>query len=210
MRIKDSSSLVRWLRDKLSSCIFTLRTVRGGGEVFGDEGLWSIHGVELTHLRDVDLILVFDDVDRVVDEYAFVALKIDYMDKKSDLDGKFLSALKGFELLVKLYELGFDAVVLWHYFDWEVEEDVVRSFCSKVGEAVEKLPLPVIYLATKALNSRVFKMFKPFEVDSRSDVSSIAQWMSNVVRDYGRNPLLIAGGDVVQRRALLRGALGLT
>ncbi|RLE51566.1 MAG: hypothetical protein DRJ20_01910 [Candidatus Methanomethylicota archaeon] len=186
-----------------------MRTVRSGREVFDDESLWSVLGVELTFLRDVDLVLVFDDVDRIIDEYVFVALKVDYMDKKSGFDGKLSSALKSFEQLVKLYELGFDAVVLWHYFDWEVKDDVVRSFCSKVGEAVEKLPLPVIYFATKALDSRVFKMFKPFEVESRSDVASIAQWMSNIVRDYGRNPLIAAGGDVVQHRLQLREALGL-
>ena len=92
-------------------------------------------------------------------------------------------------------------------FDKKVGSIAVKEYSNVIGEAVEKLKLPIAYFSTKILDENIFPVFKPLELGGSSDACYIVKWLINYCRDSVRNPLLPHDEEIVERKNTLRAFL---
>lgn len=143
---------------------------------------------ELKLLDKCDLILIYNDFNRIIDDHILLALNVEYIDKETNIEKQLKNSLENIRSLVKFYNLGFDSICVWHHFNKKVEEEVIRKFCSTINNTISKVDLPIIHLATKIMIGNTFKMFSPDEIDARSEVSQLIRILLNIIRDEKRLP----------------------
>jgi hypothetical protein len=154
-------------------------------------------------LVEPDLILVFEDLKRVVDDTMIVAIEIKYFEQSQDLHGRLRQSFRGLGQPLRNLIFGFDSVVLWHIFSPDIrEEQVIQSYVDIIGEVIDRLKLPVVYLATAILNGEL-KIYKPFSIQ-KYDMRSLVSWLQNLC-DSKRNPAM--DREVEIRRKSLKVAL---
>ena len=117
-------------------------------------------------LVEPDLVLVFEDLKRVRDDTMIVAIEIKYFEQNQDLYGRLRQSFRELGQPLRNLIFGFDSVVLWHIFSPDIEEEqVIQSYVDMVGEVIDRLKLPVVYLATTILDSE-FKIYKPLRISA--------------------------------------------
>jgi hypothetical protein len=154
-------------------------------------------------LVEPDLILVFEDLKRVMDDMMIVAIEVKYFEQTQDLHGRLRQSFRELGQPLRNLIFGFDSVVLWHIFSPDIEEEqVIQSYVDMIGEVIDRLKLPAVYLATTILDGE-FKIYKPFGID-KYDMRSLASWLKNLC-DSKRNPAM--DREVEVRRKSLKVAL---
>jgi len=154
-------------------------------------------------LVEPDLVLVFEDLKRVRDDTMIVAIEIKYFEQNQDLYERLRQSFRELGQPLRNLIFGFDSVVLWHIFSPDIEEEqVIQSYVDMVGEVIDRLKLPVVYLATTILDGE-FKIYKPFGID-KYDMRSLVSWLKNLC-DSKRNPA--RDREVEVRRKSLKVAL---
>lgn len=134
-----------------------------------------------------DLILVFQDYSRVIDTNLIAAVEIKFFKQSQNLDKQLRQAYREFGQPLRNLIYGFDSVALWHVFDETIEGAKIRNYATIVANTIEKLKLPVVYLATK-LSQDKFKIFKPWDIDSSNDMEYIIKSLKGLFENE-RNPL---------------------
>jgi len=187
---KDISHFIFLLYDAMKSAgVRSLYGVYIVKDILKMKNIQEIIGKKgLEHLEKCDLILVYSDYNRVIDNYMLLALKIENISEENDIEEKLKHSIEKIKLLVECYKLGFDSLCIWHHFNKKVEEEVIRKFCSKINETISKIKLPIIHLATRITRRNIYKMFSPDEVDAGNEVSQLIQMLHNIVRDEKRLP----------------------
>jgi len=151
-----------------------------------------------------DLIMVFEDDARKIDDYLVVALELKYFDLSDRLDANLRKASREVGQALRYYLFGFDSAVLWHTFDERVGDETIVSFSELIGEVFDKFELPLVYFSAKMLPSNSFKVYKPVSV--QGNLEWLIRWMHKVSQDR-RNPLLrsdIEYQKFIQRRKALK------
>jgi len=154
-------------------------------------------------LVEPDLVLVFEDLKRVMDDTMIVAIEIKYFEQSQDLHGRLRQSFRELGQPLRNLIFGFDSVVLWNIFSPDIEEEqVIQSYVDMIGEVIDRLKLPVVYLATTILDGEL-KIYKPFGIH-KYDMRSLVSWLKNLC-DSKRNPAM--DSEVEVRRKSLKVAL---
>jgi len=153
-------------------------------------------------LVEPDLILVFEDYRNIIDDVMIAAIEIKYFEQGEDLDKRMRQSFRELGQPLRNLVFGFDSAVLWHIFSTDIEEQKIDSYINIVEEVIQRLKLPIVYLAT-AIPYEEFKIHKPFKLD-KYDLGSLVGWIMNLCADC-RNP--VADGEVKIRRSGLKMAL---
>lgn len=162
------------------------------------------HGRDLPWpLIEPDLVLIFEDFSKVIDNVLIVAIETKYFEFSPQLDKRMREAFRQIGQPLRSHIFGFDSVILWHLFSKDLKEDIVRSYANVVNEVIEKLKLPVVYFATKIIEDD-FKIYKPLDIE-HYDISSVIQYLRKLC-DSKRNPTL-EDNEVRMRRSALKIAL---
>ncbi|MBA7469240.1 hypothetical protein ES707_04506 [subsurface metagenome] len=88
---------------------------------------------------------------------------------------------------IEVKYFGFDSVVLWHIFSPAVAEERIKSYANIVGEVIDRLELPSVYLVTTILDSEL-SIHKPFDIQ-KYDLQSLVMWLQNLCSNK-RNPAM--------------------
>ena len=153
-------------------------------------------------LVEPDLILVLEDYRNVIDNVMIVAVEIKYFEQGEDLDKRMRQSFRELGQPLRNLVFGFDSAVLWHIFSPNTEEHKIDSYIDIVEEVIERLKLPLVYLATMVPDEE-FKIYKPFKLD-KYDLGSLIRWLADLCANC-RNP--IADRDFKIRRSGLKIAL---
>lgn len=153
-------------------------------------------------LVEPDLILVFDDYKNIIDDIVIAAIEIKCFEQGEDLDKRMRQSFRELGQPLRNLIFGFDSAILWHIFSTDIEEQKIDSYINIVEEVIQRLKLPLVYLAT-TVPKEEFKIYKPFKID-KHNLDSLIRWLMNLCADC-RNP--IADGEVKIRRSGLKMAL---
>ena len=205
----DERSLAEWLIKAIKACnISSIKDVRSGDAIpkkFYEDILKTYYGSHAPlFMAKPDIVPIVEDYayyihnKGVIDEWLLVAVELKYF--KSYDEKQWRDAYREIGQPLRYYMYGFDSAVLWHIFDREIDDDTVKAYSNVVGEAVEKLKLPIAYFSTKIIDEGKFLVFKLLELGGSSDVGYIVNWMINYCRDNVRNPLLPHDKEIVERR----------
>lgn len=187
------SSLKRVSKGRTVTTKYFRDTVKGW---FGREIPWP--------LVEPDLILVFEDMKKVVDDVMIVAIEIKYFEEAKDLDKKLRQSFRELGQPLRNLIFGVDSVVLWHLFSPNVEEPKISNYTDVIEEVKTRLKLPLVYIATTTPN-QVFKVYKPSRA-TMHDIQSLIYWLTNLCATC-RNPAMDT--EVKIRRSGLKMALGI-
>jgi len=176
----------------------------------------KFEGILKEYLNDVapkfmanpDLVLVFEDSNRIVDEYVLVAIELKHFKSSKNKDKDLRRGFREVGQPLRYLVFGFDSVVLWHVFAENIDDDEIRSYSELVSEVVEKLELPMTYFSTKMLSNNNFKVYKPLNLDMECSITYLIQWMGNICRD-ARNLLILDDQRVFNRRRALKVVLSI-
>jgi len=156
-----------------------------------------------------DLILIFEDYKKYVDDYIIVALEMKWF-KRKNLDHRLREAYRAFGQPLRNYLYGFDSVSLLHLFDEDVEDQQVIEYTETIKSSIEMLDLPIVYLAMKLSKDR-FRIYQPVDIQGFQDVAYVTRYLRNL-SDGKRIPLFVKEGrkkTMLARRSALKVALGL-
>jgi len=150
---------------------------------------------------EVDLILVFEDLIKLIDEALVGCTEIEYFSSK-DVGKK--SFFEGLQQTMAFAVFGFDGLSLWHIFSSDVKDEIIENYSNTLEELIKGFKLPIFYLPTKILNEKelTLKCFKPSQLERTADYfidSLYSYWM----RMENRNPLL-QNGKVKDRRKVVK------
>lgn len=133
-----------------------------------------------------DLILVFEDYSKVIDGNLIAAIEIKFFKQSQNLDKQLRQAYREFGQPLRNLMYGFDSVALWHVFHEAIDEEKIKGYTTIVGDTIEKLKLPVVYLGTK-LSQDKFKIFQPWD-SACNDMNYIIRSLKGLFENK-RNPL---------------------
>ena len=150
-------------------------------------------------LIEPDLILVFEDYKKVIDEVMIVAVELKCFQTSSDK--RLRRAFREIGQPLRCYVFGFDSAVLWHVFE-DVEEDVIKDYTDMVYEVIEKLKLPLAYIATKIIKDQ-YKIYKPLNL-KQQNIQYLVMYLQNLCA-HTRNPAM--DEKIKKRRSALKVAL---
>lgn len=211
--IKDERELERKLRDLVKELIndqvtISLRSVYTEGNIDRgayEKALKEYFDIEPPKILAIpDLIFVFEEPSK--DDFQIVAVELKYFKfaEKEERNKKFRRAFREIGQPLRYYIFGYDAVVLWHVFQNEFDDNEILPYSKLVEEVIEKLKLPIEYFPTKILSDnmfRVYKLYSPLDYL----LESLLIWIRNVSKDI-QNPM--SGDDqVYKRRRALKIAL---
>jgi len=154
-----------------------------------------------------DIVLIVEDYRKLIDEWFLIAIELKYFKKIKKK--RWREAYREIGQALRYYVYGFDSAILWHIFEKEVDNNIVRAYSNVVGEVIEKLKIPIAYFSTKMgdENEGKFLVFKPLELSSPSDIESVVRWMIKYCRDSVRNTLLPHDKEIIERRKALKAVL---
>lgn len=147
-------------------------------------------------LIEPDLILVFEDYRKVIDEVMIVAIELKCFQTFSDK--RLRRAFREIGQPLRYYVFGFDSAVLWHVFE-DVEEDVIEDYTNIISEVIGKLKLPLVYVATKIVGNN-YKIYKPLNLEPQN-IQYLVMYLRNLC-DRMRNP--IVDEKIRRRRSALK------
>jgi len=147
-------------------------------------------------LIEPDLILVFKDYRKVIDEVMIVAVELKCFQTSSDK--RLRRAFREIGQPLRYYVFGFDSAVLWHVFE-DVEEDVIEDYTNIISEVIGKLKLPLIYVATKMVGNN-YKIYKPLNLEPQN-IQYLVMYLRNLCDRMG-NP--IVDEKIRRRRSALK------
>ena len=154
-----------------------------------------------------DLIMVFEDYIGKSKDYSLIAVELKYFQLSTHLDKNLRKASREIGQALRYYLSGFDSAILWHTFAEEIEDEIIISYSSLIGEVFEKLGFPLTYFSTKILFDNSFKVYKPMDV--QGNLAWLIRYMYKVSQ-YRRNPLLNSktkDQKIIERRRALKAAL---
>ena len=157
-----------------------------------------------------DVVVVVEDVKRVVDEWLLIAIELKYFRDLEDarrFGRRLRRAFREIGQPLRYYLYGFDSAVLWHVFEEGAGEEVLRSYGDLISEFIEKLKLPMAFFLTKIVGEDSFLVFKPSEVGSPYSCGDITRWILDYCRGRARNLLLPHDEEIRERRRALKIAL---
>ena len=152
-------------------------------------------------LVEPDLILIFEDHRKVIDNNIICAIEIKFFKSSPNLDKELRQAYREFGQPLRNLIFGFDAVALWHIFDEEISDEKIKNYTQLIRDVVERLQLPMEYIATK-LSQHKFKIFQPWDIDY-SDVEYVIRSVKGLLENK-RNPL----SDIKEYRDAIKVAMG--
>ncbi len=174
-----SSSGVHELRKVEKGSILKNKRFRGTvQDWYGKKAPWPI--------IESDLILVFKDYSKVIDDNLIAAIEIKFFKQSQNLDKQLRQAYREFGQPLRNLMYGFDSVALWHVFHEAIDKEKIKGYTTIVGDTIEKLRLPVVYLGTQ-LSQDKFKIFQPWDLDY-NDMSYIMRSLKGLFENK-RNPL---------------------
>jgi hypothetical protein len=177
-RIISSSSL-HGLRKVEKGSILKNKRFRGTvQDWYGKKAPWP--------MIESDLILVFEDISKAIDNNLIAAIEIKFFKQSKNLDKQLRQAYREFGQPLRNLMYGFDSVALWHIFDENLDEGKSRDYAAIVGDTITKLKLPVVYLATKITEDRC-KIFQPWDIDC-NDLDYMLRSLKGLFENK-RNPL---------------------
>ena len=138
---------------------------------------------EIPPRLEVDFIFAFEDIENAIDNLLLVAVEIEFYrnEKKSFYEG--LQQVLGFSLF------GFDSLVLWHIFDEEINDTLIKGYTQAIKEVIDGFELPIVYIATKTNEKFEFRFFSPWEFSNYQKPDYVIFSLMNLCLDK-RNPLL--------------------
>jgi len=157
-----------------------------------------------------DVVVVAEDVERVVDEWLLVAIELKYfrgLEGTRGFEKRLRRAFREIGQPLRYYLYGFDSAVLWHVFEEGADERVLRSYGDLISEFIEKLKLPMAFFLTKIVGEDSLLVFKPSELSSPSDFGYVIRWILDDCREHVRNQLLPHDEGIKGRRRALKIAL---
>jgi hypothetical protein len=169
------------------------------------------YGKKIPHVvAEPDLILVFEDYNRLVDDSIISAIEIKYFKENPHLDKKLRQAYREFGQPLRDLIFGFDTAILWHIFSKEINEEKIKNYSQLLEDTIQKLDLPIIYIATKFVQNK-FKIFQPWDIDY-SDINYIIKCLKGLFENK-RNPLLnikeTSDESIKSYRSAIKVALGI-
>ncbi|MBI3781323.1 MAG: hypothetical protein HY278_09760 [candidate division NC10 bacterium] len=147
---------------------------------------------------EVDLLCIFEDVQKRIDDALIVAVEMKYFRGSSRS-----SFYQGLDQVLALSLFGFDGLSLWHLFSGDAEESVIKGHSNAVEEITQGYKLPLFYLAAKVGNDLEFSSYSP--AVTTGGVDYYLKWMWDYSRD-NRNPLL-QSDEVKKRRKTIKAML---
>ena len=206
---RDERDLARWLVESIRTCSAVKKVISGGSipkRSFEDLLKTYFSTYAPTIMARPDIVVVTEDLGRVVDGWCLAALELKYFKKPS---GKSLrKAYREVGQALRYHLLGFDLAILWHIFEENIDDALIESYSELITEFIDKLKLPLIYFATKINEVKgEFLVFKPAQLTKISDTCYIISWMLNYCKEGRRNTLLPGDKEVLARRKALRALL---
>jgi len=163
-------------------------------------------------LAKPDIVIVFEDVTKSTDDWFLVSIELKYFKADDRLSKRLRKAFREIGQPLRYHLYGFDATVLWHVFEENVDIEIIQSYSNLISEIIERLRLPIVYFSTRITkrekDNLYFLVIKPTEVGSLKDINYIITWMFNLTRSI-RNPLLPQDNEVEKRRRVLKTILGI-
>lgn len=150
-----------------------------------------------------DIILVFEESGN---DFRIVAIELKYFrftKKERERNKKFREAFREIGQPLRYYIFGYDAVVLWHVFHNEFDDNEILPYSKLVEEVIEKLKLPIGYFPTKILSDNMFRVYN-LQTPANYSFESLLRWIKNVSERL-QNP--ISDDQIYKRRKALKTAL---
>jgi len=146
---------------------------------------------------EVDMIPVFEDI-KGPDRVLIIGIEVKFF------KGKTKSFCDGLQQILSFGLFGFDSLVLWHIFSEKVENRSINAYVRPVKEIVEGFNLPIVYFATKLIETDKFEFFAPWEFYSSKTVD--ANYLLVSLRNYcnEKRNLLLDQAKVEKRKKMLK------
>ena len=160
-------------------------------------------------MKSSSLRIIAEDPKKVIDEWLLVAIELKYFKDLENTEKFHRDLRKAFREIgqpLRYYLYGFDSVTLWHIFEEDADEEVLRSYGNLITEVIEKLRLPMVLFLTKIVDENNFRVFRPSVIDSPSNIGYLIRWMLGYWWNQVRNPLLPDDKKIKERRRALKTA----
>ncbi len=212
---KDERELISHLIREMLLIAEVKRAIKGdiiSKKLFKDflQTYFNMYAPEL--LAKPDIVIVFEDVTKSTDDWFLVSIELKYFKADDRLSKRLRKAFREIGQPLRYHLYGFDATVLWHVFEENVDIEIIQSYSNLISEIIERLRLPIVYFSTRITkrekDNLYFLVIKPTEVGSLKDINYIITWMFNLTRSI-RNPLLPQDNEVEKRRRVLKTILGI-
>jgi len=156
-----------------------------------------------------DLILVFEDPGKYIDNYLFTALEFkwfrDSVEKLSRMESR---AYRELGQPLRYYLYGFDSVGLIHLFSVKVDENRILDYSKVINESIDKLGLPILYISIKILEDG-YRMYYPTNIEKPFDLPSLIDHLLNFLKEI-RNPIFSNkkyNKEILERRNAIKETL---
>jgi len=212
---KDERELTNHIIREIILTVGVKRAIKGdviSKKPFKDflQTYFNMYAPEL--LAKPDIVMVFEDVTRGTDDWFLVSVELKYFKANDRLNKRLRKAFREIGQPLRYHLYGFDATILWHIFEENIDIEIIQSYSNLISEIIERLRLPIVYFSTritkKEKDNLYFLVIKPTKVDSPKDINYIVTWMLNLTRNT-RNPLLPQDKEVEKRRRVLKTVLGI-
>jgi|Deesub1362B_J571_1020462.scaffolds.fasta_scaffold00197_14 hypothetical protein len=79
-----------------------------------------------------DIVLVFEDISKVVDEYLLVAIELKHLRSSEKSDKYLRKAYREVGQPLRYLVFGFDSIILWHCFAEDIDDATISSYSDLV------------------------------------------------------------------------------
>jgi len=198
--------MIKQLLEEFSRCRI-IRKVSGSGcvrsQVFKEALEW--YDLKMPWLSiEPDLVIVFEDYRRVVDDVMIVAIELKYFEANRRLRDRLRQAFREIGQPLRYLLLGFDSVVLCHIFDENIDETIINPYSELINSIVEELNLPMVYLALR-FSDQDFEIYQPLRIEGSLTIDYVASYMRKLC-EAKRNPVKDKP-VIVKRRSALKVSL---
>ncbi len=146
---------------------------RGLGKIFKN---W--YPFELAFEPEIDLVLVFRDYQKIVDDALVIAVEIKYFSGESE-SKRFSS---GLDQTMSYGSVGFDGISLWHIFSETIDEDTIKRYATAMQEILLIFNIPLYYFPIRRKGDGDFQWY-----NGRSFSDVIPSYMATQTRIYFTN-----------------------
>jgi len=200
-------------RNQISGLKFHRRYTNLATKAFDD--VWSRWWAGTPPPRlEVDLILVFEDHLKLVDDALILAIEVEYFSQKGSKN-----FFEGLQQAQAFAIFGFDGLVLWHLFEAGMKKEEIGSSVQATKEILDGFSLPIVYFACQISKNSKLKCYVPGTYSEEGeDVSYLLSWMRNLCLQ-NRNPMLFPdklpahrrelSNEVRRRRRVIKTVLGI-
>jgi hypothetical protein len=123
---------------------------RGLGEVFKN---W--YPFELAFEPEIDLVLVFRDYQKTIEDALIIAVEIKYFSGESE-SKRFSS---GLDQTMSYGSVGFDGISLWHIFSETIDEDTIKRYAAAMQEILLIFNIPLCYFPIRRKGDGDFQLY---------------------------------------------------